>query len=137
MPRVAAYGNWSSPLTIERVLAATRGLSDVALDAADVLWLETPPGQNGRQTVMRLHDGELVELTPAPLCVRSRVNEYGGGAWSAREGQLVVCDDAAGRLWHRTPDGPLRPLTPESTALRFGEQRNARRADCLFRAWRW
>ncbi len=121
MSQVAAYGDWTSPITIASVLAGQRGLNGVALDGADVLWLETPVGQDGRQTVMRLRDGDTAELTPAPLSVRSRVNEYGGGAWSARRGHLVACDDTAARLVHRTPDGRLTPLTPESTQLRYGD----------------
>ena len=50
-------------------------MSDLIGDGADLWWLETRPEQDSRTTVMRLQDGQVSEVTPGPVNVRSRVNE--------------------------------------------------------------
>ena len=52
-------------------------------------------------------------MTSAPFNVRSRVHEYGGGAYSVRDGVVVFSDFADNRLY-RVRDGRTTPLTPVS-----------------------
>ena len=52
-------------------------------------------------------------MTSAPFNVRSRVHEYGGGAYAVRDGIVVFSDFADNRLY-RVRDGRTTPLTPES-----------------------
>ena len=85
-PIVAAHGAWASPIGIEQVVSAGANLFGLISDGADLLWCESRPDQEGRVTVLRLRDSEVSELTPTPASVRSRVNEYGGGACHSRDG---------------------------------------------------
>jgi len=70
-----------------------------------VYWLQSLPGEGGRVTVMRLEPGGTPEaLVPEPWSVRSRVNEYGGGAWTlagrdvwfVNDGDQSLCRVGAG-----------------------------------------
>ncbi|HSN44363.1 MAG TPA: prolyl oligopeptidase family serine peptidase, partial [Propionibacteriaceae bacterium] len=119
---VAPHGSWASPISIASVLSAATGLSDLGSDGADAYWLESRPGQNGRLTLVRFSGGDLTELTPAPTNVRSRVMEYGGGAYDVRGGGAVICDDVTRSLLRLDPAGPVA-ITPTSAEVRFGDLR--------------
>ena len=83
---MAAYGTWASPLTAAVVAAGSVRLESVALDGEDLYWIEGRPADGGRNTlVSRRPDGQVVDVTPSGTNVRSRVHEYGGGAF-------LVCD---------------------------------------------
>jgi len=76
------YGAWPSPISAEAV--ATQGLrmGGVAVDGEDVYWLEGRPKDGGRNVLMRVRpDGRRSEVTPSGFNVRTRVQEYGGGAF--------------------------------------------------------
>lgn len=117
------YGSWPSPVTIEEVLSGGATMSELTADGADLLWLESLPAQDGRVTLRRLREGRLEELTPFPISVRARVNEYGGGAYASREGVLVWVDDATSAVWLRVPGQPDRRLTQPGTGCRYADLR--------------
>jgi dipeptidyl aminopeptidase/acylaminoacyl peptidase len=120
--KLAPYGTWSSPISAEMVSAAQVGLGDPRLDRGAAFWLESRPQEGGRTTLIRRDADGTRELTPAPFNVRTRVHEYGGGAWMVRDGLLVAVDFADQRV-HRLADGqPPVPLTPESERrLRYAD----------------
>lgn len=107
--QTSPYGSWPSALTIDDVLAGGERRSELRCDQGTIYWLQQRPSEAGRVTVMCLRDGEPTDLTPE-LSVRSRVNEYGGGAYAVQGGRLVACDDVTGRVVVVSPDG-VRPLT--------------------------
>jgi hypothetical protein len=77
-----AYGTWPSDISAEAV--ATQGLrmGGVAVDGDDVYWLEGRPTDGGRNVLVRATaDGGRSEVTPPGFNVRTRVREYGGGAF--------------------------------------------------------
>lgn len=100
-------------------------------DGDAVWWAEQRPDEGGRTAIVRWHAGTAVEVTPPDANVRTRVHEYGGGAWFAAEGRLVYSDFADSRLRRIDvgADGaPGRPvaLTPEPErphALRYADGR--------------
>jgi len=114
-PATAPYGSWSSPVGVEDLTAGSVGLDAVHVDGDDLYWLESRPDQAGRTSLWTrpLAGGEPVELTPAPVDVRTRVNEYGGGEYGVRDGVVVYSALADGRLWRRDRDGSLTALTAE------------------------
>ena len=117
-PEIAPYGSWASPITSELIVASTVGLGDVQLDGKAVYWLESRPQEGGRSLVMRLSaEGSAVEVTPPagePACnVRSRVHEYGGGAYLAARGTLYFSNDCDQRLYRQDPGAAPVPITPE------------------------
>lgn len=68
----------------------------------------------------RSADGTITELTPAPNCVRSRVHEYGGGAYLVTDDYILFSNDTDRRLYKLTKNGPPCAVTPPS-ALRFSD----------------
>jgi dipeptidyl aminopeptidase/acylaminoacyl peptidase len=112
-PKIAPYGSWKSPITSELIVARSVSLTDVRLDGGNIYWLEGRPQEQGRNVIVRAGAaGETPrELTPAPFNVRTRVHEYGGGAWLAADGAIVFSNFADGRLY-RQSEGAPQPLTP-------------------------
>jgi len=116
VPTVAPYGSWSSPITIDLV-ATEGGVAYGYLSVADegVYWLESRPQEQGRQALVLLpNGGSPVDVVPPDFNVRTRVHEYGGGAWF-HDGGTVYCsnfDDS--RLYRiESPGAEPRPITPE------------------------
>lgn len=122
-PVVAPYGSWASPIGLAEVVAGGASMTSLISDDADLWWLETRPEEDGRATVLRLRDGQINQITPAPINVRSRVQEYGGGAFDVRDQVLVYCDDADRGVKLRTPDGTTRTLTEPNPDVRYGDLR--------------
>ena len=76
------YGTWPSPISAQAVAAQGTRLGSVSVDGDDIYWLERRPNEGGRSVLVRRSaDGRLVELTPEGFNVRTRVHEYGGGAY--------------------------------------------------------
>jgi dipeptidyl aminopeptidase/acylaminoacyl peptidase len=117
----APYGAWPSPITADLIVAGTVRLGEVALDGDEVYWTEGRPAEGGRTTLVhREADGRTREVTPAPADVRTRVHEYGGGAYAVAGGTVVFSEGADGRLHRVDPGGAPRPITPEA-ALRYAD----------------
>ena len=75
-PQLAPYGTWTSPLTSDRIVSATVGLSGVQVDGDDIYWLESRPVEGGRVVlVRRAANGAIADVTPAPFNVRTRAIE--------------------------------------------------------------
>ena len=112
--RLAPYASWQSPITSDLIVSQSIGLSEVRIDGDSIYWLESRPQEAGRYAVVRASRGETEDVTPAPWNVRTRVHEYGGGAWTIAQGTLFFSHDADRRLY-RLERGASRPvaLTPE------------------------
>jgi dipeptidyl aminopeptidase/acylaminoacyl peptidase len=126
--RTAPYGAWKSPITADLIVAQSITLSDVRLDNGNVYWLEGRPQEQGRGVVVRAGaaGAAALDLTPQPFNVRTRVHEYGGGAWTVVDGILYFSHFADGRLYRQTDASAApQPLTPAPSA----PQRGARFAD--------
>jgi dipeptidyl aminopeptidase/acylaminoacyl peptidase len=111
--KIAPYGAWSSPIDAETSIASGVGLSTPVVDYDNIYWLESRPAEKGRIAIMRRSaDGTETELIAAPFSARSRVHEYGGGAYAVSEGIVLFSNDADGRIYKLEPDSsePL-PLT--------------------------
>jgi dipeptidyl aminopeptidase/acylaminoacyl peptidase len=120
-PQVAPYGSWKSPITSDLIVSATVGLGQVALDGEDIYWIELRPAEGGRSVVVRrTPDGCTQDITPAPFNVRTRVHEYGGGAFVVSDGTLYFAHFADQRLYHQAGDAAPQPLTP-AAAFRYAD----------------
>src|SRR5690349_4793910 len=122
MPRTAPYGTWRSPITPGLITAKQVGLAGPWLDGGAAYWAESRPLEGGRVTLLRrAADGPAEEVTPAPFNLRTRVHEYGGRAYAARDGLVVGSEFRDQRLYRLGGTEPV-PLTPESgAALRYAE----------------
>ena len=106
---IAPCGSWKSPITSDLIVAESIGLSEIRLDGGEPYWLETRPYEAGRNVVVSGRD-----LVPPPYNVRTRVHEYGGGAWTVANGTLYFSHDKDQRLYRLWRGGAEpEPLTPE------------------------
>ncbi len=111
---VAPYGTWTSPITGALAAAGGVRIGGLCLDGDDVLWVEGRPSERGRNVLCRRRaDGTIDEVLPAAFNVRTRVHEYGGGAFTARRGTVFFVNDGDQRIWRYDPGSEPRPLTPE------------------------
>jgi dipeptidyl aminopeptidase/acylaminoacyl peptidase len=108
------YGEWPSPVTAQ---ALTRGgvrLGGVLLVDGARCWLEGRPEEGGRNVlVKRSAGGEPRDLNPAPYNVRSRVHEYGGGAFLIDGDSVWFSNDADQRVYQMERAGAPVPLTEQ------------------------
>jgi dipeptidyl aminopeptidase/acylaminoacyl peptidase len=124
---VAPYGSWRSPIAPADVARGGRrlGLPALAPDGA-VWWSEGRPAEGGRNALMRRPaGGEPEEVTPAGANVRTRVHEYGGGAWKLLGPELCVYVDFADQRLYRLELGgepvAITPEPDEPAALRYAD----------------
>jgi len=81
-PNPTPFGAWASPISARDVAEGARRIDDIAAAGEDVCWIERRPEEGGRNVLVRRGaDGETRTLTPDGFDVRSRVHEYGGGAF--------------------------------------------------------
>ena len=82
MATVAPYGTGHLPFPPKTVAEQGLRLGFVALDGDDIYWLEGRPHEGGRNALVRRSaGGTIADVTPRDHNVRTRVHEYGGGAY--------------------------------------------------------
>lgn len=115
MPRVAPYGSWKSPITSDAIVAATVTLGEIRLDGDDVYWAELRPSEGGRTVIVRRGaDGRTEDVNPAPFSARTRVHEYGGGAWAVEAGTLYFTDYGSQVLYRQRRGEAPEAITPDT-----------------------
>ena len=115
------YGTWTSPITPDAIVAETIRLASVTLEAGRLGWLEGRPWEGGRNVLVRANDtGGYDDVTPPPFNVRSRVHEYGGGAYAVSGGRIWFSNFEDGRIYAQTGTAPPPPLTAQGPA-RFAD----------------
>ena len=113
-PTTSPYGSWASPITTDSIVADSVGLGQIALDGGDVYWAELRPLEAGRQVVVkRTPDGAGLDVTPTPFNVRTRVHEYGGGAYVVSGGTVYFTNFADQRVYRQPAGQEPSPITPE------------------------
>lgn len=112
--RSSRYGAWSSPVTAQALTRGSVRLGGVMLDAGVRYWLEGRPEEGGRNVLVKQSaGGEALDLNPAPFNVRTRVHEYGGGAFLVNGGRVWFSNDADQRVYEIDDAGLPRPITGE------------------------
>ena len=98
------FGSWPSPLSAARVTAGALRLDQIQLDGEDVYWIEGRASEGGRSVIVRRSpDGEISDVTPPGFNVRTRVHEYGGGAYTVDEGTIYFSNFADQRIYRQQP----------------------------------
>jgi dipeptidyl aminopeptidase/acylaminoacyl peptidase len=113
----APCGTWTSPITAPVVAAGATPLASLMLDGADLYWLEGRASEAGRSTLV----GREGELTPAPFNVRSKVHEYGGGAYAVEGGVAWFSHHADSRLYRVEAGAQPVPVTLEDNKQRYAD----------------
>lgn len=127
MPATAPYGSWKSPITTDLILSGAIGLGQVVLDDEDIYWLEMRPSEGGRMVIVKQGpetdtepQPDPVDVTPEPFSVRTRVHEYGGGAYLVNDGVVYFSNFSDQRLYRQSQDGEPVAITPE-TDMRYAD----------------
>ncbi|PSB64565.1 peptidase, partial [filamentous cyanobacterium CCP1] len=127
-PHIAPYGSWKSPITSDLIVAGSLRLGEIRLDGENICWSEGRPTEGGRNVVVRrTPDGQTTDITPdvsssdVPFNVRTRVHEYGGGAYIVADGTVYFSNFADQRLYQQTIGEVPVPLTPEGVDLRYAD----------------
>lgn len=119
--KVAPYGSWKSPITVDSLLAGSVGLSAVAVDASGVYWIETRPLEGGRNVVVRWVEGDgPVDVTPAGFNAHTRVHEYGGGDYAVHSSVVYFSNDSDQRLYRQSPGELPQAITP-AVPMRYAD----------------
>ena len=120
-PNTVPYGSWKSPITSDLITSETIGLGQIMLDGEDVYWLEMRPAEEGRSVVVRrTPDGKITDVMKPPYNARTRVHEYGGGAFAANDGTVYFSNFTDQRLYRQDKGAVPYAITPE-TELRYAD----------------
>jgi len=113
MKTIAPCGAWTSPITADAIVSRSVGIGQSAFDGEDLYWIESRPDEGGRCVLVRLSpDGTTIDVTPKPFNVRTRVHEYGGGAYVVDGGTVLFSHFDDQRLYRIDPGAEPRTLTP-------------------------
>ena len=119
-PLTRHFGAWDSPITTSLIVGDSVSLDQVAIDGDDIYWIESRPREQGRCVLVRHRDGACEDVLPAPWNVRTRVHEYGGGAYLVKEGRAYFSQFDDQRLWcsAAAPGAQPEPRALTSAVLR-------------------
>lgn len=117
---IAPFGAWKSPLTAPAVAAGAVRLEMPRLRGSDTYWVERRPAEQGRSVLVRRESGgEVGDLTPPPFSVRSRVHEFGGGAYLVAWKKVYFVNGEDQRVY-RLQGGRPEAVTPPA-AIRYAD----------------
>ncbi len=123
--KIAPYGSWKSPITADLIASKFVRLAAGPLHGGTAYWLESRPAEKGRNVIVRRRaDGQVEEVNPAPFNARTRVHEYGGGAFTVHGEVVYFANFADQRLYRIAPGEPPTPITPPTdppAALRYAD----------------
>lgn len=117
---------WPSKITARMLVAGAATPGEIRVDGVDIWWSESRPDEGGCiQLVRRTTDGACTDALPEGCSARTRVHEYGGGAWDVVRGQVafVDYDDQRVKVFGQGHSEPL-PISPEPSArhaLRYAD----------------
>lgn len=115
---IAPFGSWASQIKAELLTSGNVRLSEARLFDGKAYWLESRPAEKGRSVLVEcdLSGDRLTrrDLIPAPLSVRSKAHEYGGGVYTVGQGYVYFVLAADQRIYRIATGGAVpEPVTPE------------------------
>ena len=108
------YGSWPSPISAASLVQGVSSVTGIVAEGQDIWWSESRPDESGRTAIVcAANGGPPREITPPDSNVRTRVHEYGGGAWWVHQSVLFYVEFSDQRLRKMTEGGDPIYLTPE------------------------
>ncbi|HKT31925.1 MAG TPA: S9 family peptidase [Gammaproteobacteria bacterium] len=118
----AACGSWRAPLSAGQIAAGSVRFAQPRIAGEQVYWLENRPAENGRSVLVRARPGEPVrDLTPVPFSVRSRVHEYGGGAFAVIMDTAYFVNDADQQIYSQRLESASPQALTAAPGCRFAD----------------
>ncbi len=126
-PTVAPFGSWASPLDAAQAAQGATRFSGLELSRDDqgvvtAWWSEGRPAEAGRVALVAARgEADAHDVLGRSIRMRSRVHEYGGGAFWCGDGHVDWVDDASQRVLRvehgaEAPSTSPRALTDPSPA---------------------
>ncbi|KAG9147108.1 hypothetical protein Leryth_005343 [Lithospermum erythrorhizon] len=117
---IAPYGSWKSPITADIVSGSDKRLGGCRVDSNGALfWLEGRPTEGGRTVLVKGPEeagGNEIDITPKEFAVRTKAQEYGGGAFCISGDTIFFSNYADQRLYKQSissRDNVPVPITPD------------------------
>jgi len=113
-PPTAPYGSWKSPITSTLLTSAGIGFSELRWSDGELYWLESRPDEAGRVAIIRCSlEGKMTDAIPPAFNARTRVHEYGGGAYCV-QGQAIFFSNFKDQLLYRQePNGQPQAIAEQ------------------------
>ncbi|VVP80037.1 S9 family peptidase [Pseudomonas fluorescens] len=108
----------AEPFSAAQAVAAGMDFAELQLGANGLFWNEYRP-EDAACRIWHWRDGVAKCLTPTGFSVRSRVYEYGGGAFCLTPDGVVFVNEADQQLYRQTLDSSPEALT--SGECRYGD----------------
>ncbi|WP_460142419.1 S9 family peptidase [Pseudomonas sp. S3_B08] len=108
----------AEPFSAAQAVAAGTDFAELQLGAHGVFWNEYRP-EDAACRIWHWRDGAAKRLTPDGFSVRSRVYEYGGGAFCLTPDGVVFVNEADQQMYRQALDG--EPVALTSTDCRYGD----------------
>ncbi len=110
MKKTIPFGGWCSSLTADKLSKASNRLGHLWVDEQQVYWLESRANEKGRNVLLQSDfKGNVKEVLPSNISVRSKVHEYGSGDFIVSQ-SVVYFVNAKNQAIYRW-DGQLTQLT--------------------------
>jgi dipeptidyl aminopeptidase/acylaminoacyl peptidase len=127
MTTPSAFGSWKSPITSALLTSSGIGFSELQFSNGHLYWLESRPDEAGRVAIIRCEpSGSPVDVLPPSFNARTRVHEYGGGAYFLHQDTIFFSNFKDQRLYRLDPDSeplPITPQPPQPGSLRYADGR--------------
>jgi dipeptidyl aminopeptidase/acylaminoacyl peptidase len=116
------FTQWEPAISAEEVFSDIIGFSEIQLEGKKTYWLEMRPAEKGRYVVVQRDEtGKLRDITPSEFNARTRVHEYGGGAYTVFNNIIYFVNFRDQRIYKQSEDSskvhPLTPLKNEDGSL--------------------
>ncbi len=113
-PQKTPFTDWMPAISAEEVFSDVIGLNELQMDGKKTYWLELRPAEKGRSVIVQRDEtGEMRDITPPDFNVRTRVHEYGGGAYTVFNSVIYFVNFQDQRIYRQPGDSSeARPLTP-------------------------
>ena len=115
MPEERNFLDWEPILTPEQVYSDTLGFSFLLSSNDGIFyWVESRTSEKGRNTIVKLENGAITDLTPVSFNVRTRVHEYGGRPYFVGKNHIYFVNFLDQQIYKQSIKDPsdIRPLTP-------------------------
>src|SRR3990167_4192246 len=126
----SAYGCWASSWSAEQAAAASRDFAELQVSDQGLFWSEFNPA-DARTRLWRWQAGQARCLTPADYSLRSRVYEYGGGAFCLTADGLAFVNESDQQLYLQDLDGGPPQRLGAAPNCRYGDLQFDRHGNAL------
>ncbi len=112
--KTTPFIEWEPAISPEEVFSDVVGLAEIHVEGKNVYWLEMRPSEKGRCVIARRDEKDKIkDVTPPGFNVRTKVHEYGGGAYTVFRDSVYFVNFDDQRIYHQPGDSyEARPLTP-------------------------